>query len=177
MLSRDSYRNDPDRVRSMLDARRSKEDVDLLIEVDSQWRAMTGRLDELRAERKSGSKEIGALYQAGRADEAEGQKVAMAELGEQIKEIEEETRTLESRLTDLELAIPNMLHDSVPIGADEGANRIERTWVIRRPLNLIRLPIGISAQPSASSTSNAPPSSPELASLCCSEPVPSSNAP
>jgi len=112
----------------MLDARHTKTDLDPLLEVDTEWRSMTGRLDDLRAKRKSGSKEIGALYKAGRADEAEGQKAAMAAVGEEIKEIEDRTRELERQLNDLELTIPNLLHDTVPIGSDEGANRVDRIW-------------------------------------------------
>jgi seryl-tRNA synthetase len=128
MLPRELYRNDPDRIRSMLEARRTDADLGLLLEVDTEWRAMTSRLDELRSRRKSGSKEIGALYKAGRADEAEAQKAAMASIGDQIKEIEERTRDLEHRLIDLEMGIPNLMDDSVPIGEDESANRTERTW-------------------------------------------------
>jgi len=128
VLPRDLYRADPDRIRSMLEARHTEADLDRLLEVDGQWRELTARLDELRAQRKAGSKEIGELYRRGCPEEAEGQKAAMATIGDEIKELEQRTRELEQELTDLELTIPNIPHRTVPVGADESANRVERTW-------------------------------------------------
>jgi seryl-tRNA synthetase len=128
VLSRDLYRTHSDRIRSMLRDRHTEADLDLLLEVDAEWRSMVSRLDELRASRKAGSKEIGALFQAGRPEEAEAKKAAMVAIGEQIKEIEAGTRELERRLGELELTIPNLPHESVPIGRDESCNRVERTW-------------------------------------------------
>jgi seryl-tRNA synthetase len=49
-------------------------------------------------------------------------------LGEQIKGLESNAREFEAELTELELQIPNLFDQSVPIGADESANRVERTW-------------------------------------------------
>jgi seryl-tRNA synthetase len=112
----------------MLEARYTEAPLDRLLAVDSDWRAQVARADELRARRKAGSKEVGALYQAGKSEQAEQAKAAMADLGDEIKSIEERCRTLEDELHELELSIPNFFDESVPVGPDETANRVERSW-------------------------------------------------
>jgi seryl-tRNA synthetase len=112
----------------MLEARYTEAPLDRLLAVDVEWRSQVARADELRARRKSGSKEVGALYQAGKSEQAEQAKAAMAALGDEIKSIEELCRNLEDELHELELSIPNLFEDSVPLGPDESANRVERSW-------------------------------------------------
>jgi seryl-tRNA synthetase len=128
MLSRELFRNDPDRVRAMLEARHTEAPLERLLEVDRRWREEVARVDELKARRNVGSKEIGQLFRDGRRDEAEARKAAMAALGEEITQLEDGLRELEDEVLALELTIPNLLDESVPGGADESANRVERTW-------------------------------------------------
>jgi seryl-tRNA synthetase len=128
MLPRELYRTDPERIRAMLASRRTEAPLDRLLEVDREWRSIVVRLDEARAARNTGSKEVGALFREGRKEEGEARRAEMAALGEEISALEERSRALESELEGLELAIPNLIHPSVPEGADEGANRVERSW-------------------------------------------------
>jgi seryl-tRNA synthetase len=128
MLARELFRSDPERVRKMLDARHTKAPLDRLLEVDVAWREVLVRVEELKARRNLGSKEIGSLYRDGRADEANELKAQMSALGEEIKELEAQAKGFEAELCDLELQIPNLFDGSVPVGADESANRIERNW-------------------------------------------------
>ncbi len=128
MLSRDLFRTDPERIRAMLASRRADAPLDRLLEVDREWRSIVVRLDEARAARNTGSKEVGALFREGRKDEGEAKRAAMAALGEEIAALEGRSRELESELEALELSIPNLVHASVPEGADESANRVERSW-------------------------------------------------
>jgi seryl-tRNA synthetase len=128
MLSRDLFRTDPERIRAMLASRRADAPLDRLLEVDREWRSIVVRLDEARAARNTGSKEVGALFREGRKDEGEAKRAAMAALGEEIAALEGRSRELESELEALELSIPNLVHPSVPEGADETANRVERSW-------------------------------------------------
>jgi seryl-tRNA synthetase len=128
MLARELYRNDPERVRTMLAERHTEAPLDRLLEVDTSWREVLVQVEELKARRNVGSKEIGNLYRGGRQDEAEELKAEMSVLGEQIKGLETTAREFEAELTELELQIPNLFDQSVPIGADESANRVERTW-------------------------------------------------
>ena len=128
MLARDLYRNQPDRIREMLSHRDTTAPLDRLLEVDAAWREVLVEVEELKARRNAGSKEIGGLYRDERGAEAEAKKAEMAALGEEIKGLEGRAKELEMELASLELTMPNLLDDSVPLGADEGANRVERTW-------------------------------------------------
>jgi len=128
MLARDLFRTNPDLVRAMLASRHAHAPLDRLLEVDRDWRAAIVELDELRAVRNAGSKEVGALFRDGHRDEGEAKRAEMAAVGERIKDLEERSRTLEEELAALELAIPNLVHESVPVGADERDNRVERIW-------------------------------------------------
>ncbi len=128
MLPRELYRSDPDRVRDALAARRSTAPLERLLEVDRAWREALVELEELKARRNAGSKEVGALMRGGRREDAEAMRAEMGALGERVGRLEERCRGLEQELSQLELTIPNLLLPAVPVGADEGANRVERTW-------------------------------------------------
>ena len=128
MLSRELYRSDPDRVRRMLALRHTDAPLDRLLEVDTEWRNLVVQVEELKAKRNIGSKEIGALFRDGRHDEAEAKKAAMGAIGEEISSVEERTKALEDELAGLELIFPNIPADTVPEGKDESANREERRW-------------------------------------------------
>ena len=88
MLARDLYRNHPERIREMLAQRHTEAPLDRLLEVDHAWREVLVRLEDLKARRNIGSKEIGGLYRDGRQAEAEEKKAAMSALGDEIKDLE-----------------------------------------------------------------------------------------
>jgi len=128
MLPRDLYRSNPDAIHAMLEARHTDAPLERLLEVDQQWRALVVRLEELRAQRNAGSKEVGALFREGRKEEGEAKRTEMGVLGDEIKVLEERSGTLEEELQTLELTIPNVVDGSVPGGTDESDNRVERSW-------------------------------------------------
>jgi len=128
MLARDLFRNDPARVRTMLAERHTEAPLDRMLEVDASWREVLVQVEELKARRNVGSKEIGGLYRDGRQDEADELKVEMSALGEEIKGLETSAKGFEAELSVLELQIPNLFDESVPVGVDENANRVERIW-------------------------------------------------
>jgi len=128
MLARDLFRNDPARVRTMLAERHTDAPLDRMLEVDASWREVLVQVEELKARRNIGSKEIGGLYRDGRQDEAEELKTEMSTLGDEIKSLESRAKGFEAELGQLEFQIPNLFDESVPIGVDEGANRVERIW-------------------------------------------------
>ena len=128
MLARELFRSDPESIRAMLEARRTEAPLDPLLEVDREWRSVVVQLDELRATRNIGSKEVGTLFRDGRRDEGDAKRAEMAAVSDKIKALEERSRVLENELASLELAIPNLFHPTVPDGADESDNRVERSW-------------------------------------------------
>jgi len=96
--------------------------------VDLQWRELLTTLEDLKARRNTGSKEIGLLFRDGKRDEAEARKAEMAGLGDRIKDLEERTSQLEMEVETLELTIPNLLETEVPEGANEDDNKEIRRW-------------------------------------------------
>jgi seryl-tRNA synthetase len=128
MLARELWRNDPERVRAALAARRSDAPLEGLLAVDARWRETQGELEGLKAERNRGSKEVGRLFAAGQREEGERLRAHMAALGERIAAAEQDAARLAEEVGALELSIPNLPHASVPVGADETANRVERRW-------------------------------------------------
>ena len=82
----------------------------------------------MKAERNRGSKEVGRLFAGGRRDEGERLRAELAALGERIAATEREAERLAGEVSGLELVLPNLPHASVPAGADETANRVERSW-------------------------------------------------
>jgi seryl-tRNA synthetase len=128
MLARELWRSDPDRVRAALAARRSDAPLEELLAVDGRWREAQAELESLKAERNRGSKEVGRLFAAGQREEGEALRARMAELGGAIASAEQGATALAAEVGAVEMTIPNLPHASVPEGADESANRVERTW-------------------------------------------------
>jgi len=126
MLARELLRNDPERVRAALLARGG--DPELVARwqaLDEQRRSIIGAVEERKRERNAASQRIGELKRKGEsADEA---IAAVSSLKVEIEAEETKLVAVEDELRALELTLPNLPHESVPVGADESANRVERT--------------------------------------------------
>ena len=94
--------------------------VDKVLEADKKWRTLKGELDELRAERNKLGEEIGKLKKKGENPVDILNRVSI--LSGKIKKQEEELAELEQKRDKLLLEIPNILHETVPQGKDEGEN-------------------------------------------------------
>ncbi|MCS6818041.1 MAG: serine--tRNA ligase [Blastocatellia bacterium] len=96
--------------------------------LDAERREKIARADALRAERNRTSEEIGRLMRAGERERAEALRQHVREIGEAIKHLDAEIARLDAELEALLLSLPNLPHDSVPIGPDETANLEIRRW-------------------------------------------------
>ncbi len=102
--------------------------VDELLELDTRRRALLTEVEQLKAERKAASKEIGALMGQKKLEEAEARKLETKELGDRITQLDKQVHeTIEAQDAIL-LALPNMPHLSVPEGASEDDNPEIRRW-------------------------------------------------
>jgi seryl-tRNA synthetase len=128
MLSREMLRGSPERVRAALAARASDAPLEALLAADQRWRSAQAECEALQAERNRGSKDVGKLFAAGRREEGEALRARMAALGERIGAAEKTAEALAAEVAGLELSIPNLPHASVPVGRDDTANRVERSW-------------------------------------------------
>lgn len=96
--------------------------VDKVIILDKEARASQQEADELRAERKRLSKQIGALMGQGKKEEAEAVKAEVNAQGDRLAELEEKEKTLQKEILDIMMVIPNIIDPSVPIGRDDSEN-------------------------------------------------------
>ncbi len=128
MLDRDLIRRHPDLIRAGAARKGLDAPVEAFLRVDAEWRARKAELEAKQAELNAVSKSIGALMGQKKIDEANEAKQAAKLLSEAIPELTEKARELETELEALELAFPNMPHESVPDGPDESANVTVREW-------------------------------------------------
>lgn len=104
------------------------ETLDRFASLDEQRRAKITEADRLKAERNRLSQEIGRLMRAGEREKAEVIKAQAKDLPERIKRLDAEIADLRAQLDELLASLPNLPHESVPIGPDETANREIRRW-------------------------------------------------
>jgi seryl-tRNA synthetase len=100
--------------------------------LDVERRTLIRERDDLNAASNRISREVGALMRDGRRDEAEGLKAESRVLTEKNKGIEARLDELESDFRAILVNIPNLPHDSVPIGDDESGNLEVRRWGMPR---------------------------------------------
>lgn len=123
MLSRQFLREHTEEVREALDVRGTDDvDLDAVLEIDTEWRELKNRGDELRHERNEVSDRIGELKQAGEDAKADEAIERSTELKAEIGDIEERADDLETRLNEALLEIPQIPHENVPVGDDESDN-------------------------------------------------------
>ena len=101
--------------------------VDEVLDLDKQFRETKMTCDDLRNQRKTISKKIGALMGQGKKDEAESVKQEVAAIGAKLDELEKQETELEAEIRKRMLVIPNIIDESVPIGKDDSENvEVER---------------------------------------------------
>lgn len=129
MIDLDLLRDDPDRVRASMEAKRIGDPsaVDAALDADRRRREAVTELDGLRQRQGELGREIGPLMKAGKRDEAASLLEASNAVKAQVKELEDSVRDLDAALRDAMLAIPNPIHASVPVGGED-ANRVEMEW-------------------------------------------------
>ncbi len=125
MLDMNFIRNNPDVVKENIKKKFQDQKlplVDELLELDKQYRAIKTQDDELRGKRNSISKQIGALMGQGKKEEAEKIKSEVTQIGEQIEANETKEEELAAQIKKIQMTIPNIIDDDVPIGKDDSEN-------------------------------------------------------
>jgi seryl-tRNA synthetase len=128
MLDIRLIREKPDFVRERLATRGGGDEakIDDVLRVDAERRQTETALQQLNADRKRLSKEIGGRKSRGEPTEDLEQRVRG--FGEQIADLNARATAAEGEQNDLLLRIANLPHESVPIGKDAAANRVVRAW-------------------------------------------------
>ena len=133
MLDINLLRKDLDSVVARLNLRKSPQtflNVDAFKALEAERKTIQTRTEELQSKRNTLSKQIGQLKAKGAAGQAEVEAV-MAQTGDIKAELEPSTvrlDALQNELLALLQAVPNLPHDSVPVGKGEADNVVVRTW-------------------------------------------------
>lgn len=101
-------------------------DVDQVIALDQQQRALASERDELRRRIKDLSKQVGLLNRDGRADDAAEAQAESRSLGEREHDLAATSTELAAQIRDLLLVIPNTPHADAPDGASDADNPVVR---------------------------------------------------
>lgn len=96
--------------------------VDQVIELDKELREAKTRVEYLRSQRNTISKQIGAFMAQGKKDEAEAAKKQVAEMADEMAALDVKEQELSAEVRKIMLVIPNIIDDSVPIGKDDSEN-------------------------------------------------------
>ncbi len=96
--------------------------VDKVIELDKKSRETILNGDTLRAKRNSLSEQIGSLMREGKKEDAENIKLEVKKINDELVEVEKSEETLKEEINNIMMKIPNIMHESVPIGKDDSEN-------------------------------------------------------
>ena len=104
--------------------------VDNFASIDKQRLALLSEVEGLKAKRNNVSDQIAELKKgnAEQKSQADPLIVEMRQTSQKIKEMDGELNTIEESLSQIVMAIPNLCHDSVPVGQDDSDNMLMRTW-------------------------------------------------
>ena len=126
MLAREYLREHADDYRVALKNRNAKVDLERFVELDAERRRTIATVETLKNQRNVASQEIATLKKS--KQDASTQIEAMKRVGDEIKNLDTRLADIEEQLRTIELGLPNVPHASVPVGVDESANRVERSW-------------------------------------------------
>lgn len=118
-------REQPELVRHGIARLHADAPIDEILELDATRRDLLGKVEDLKATRNAGSKEVSRLEPGPERDERIS---AMRALGDEIQKLDTEVAAVDEKLNALLLEVPNLPDPSVPDGADETGNVVTRTW-------------------------------------------------
>lgn len=113
-------REQPDRVQQNCIKKNDGSDIQRVVTLDVRRREIIQLVEDLKSTRNTVSQEVAALKKSG--GDASALISAMREVGDEITTLDEELRLVEEQIEAIMLRIPNMAHESVPVGADASAN-------------------------------------------------------
>src|SRR3989441_6764888 len=129
MLDLNYVRENLEAVRAALAARGMPTTaLDDFAQADAERRRVIAESDALNAERNTASRVIGGLMKEGRREEAEVQRKQVGDLKDRIARLDQKREQAETRMRELLSTLPNIPHESVPVGRDESANVEVRRW-------------------------------------------------
>ena len=126
MLDPKIIRDKPELIKQMLKDRAVEFDFEKMLELNKTRKEMMMQSDELKQKRNQMSVKIGSEKKAG--NDASELLREMGEISKKLDDLESLRKTIDENYHNLSFSIPNLVHDSVPKGADESFNKQVRTW-------------------------------------------------
>ncbi len=126
MLPIEIIRNNPSAVEKQLASKGETVDMSEVLKIDTLYRKQLGEANDLRALRNTVSDEIAQAKREG--IDSNDAIQSMRKVSQQIKELEEKTQASKLELDRHLLSLPNLPHESVPIGTNEKDNPLVREW-------------------------------------------------
>ena len=126
MLDPKIIRDKPELIKQMLKDRAVEFDFEKMLELNNTRKEMMMQSDELKQKRNQMSVKIGSEKKAG--NDASELLREMGEISKKLDDLESLRKTVDENYHNLSFSIPNLVHDSVPKGADESFNKQVRTW-------------------------------------------------
>ena len=126
MLDLKFVQKDTDALAEALRKRNSKLDVNEFRALDDRRRALTQEVEQLKAERNAVGPEIAKRKRA--KEDASDLLARMSEVAERVKILDVELAEIEAKENEWLTAVPNVTHESVPVGASEDDNPVLRYW-------------------------------------------------
>ena len=126
MLDPKIIRDKPELIKQMLKDRAVEFDFEKMLELNKTRKEMMMQSDELKQKRNQMSVKIGNEKKAG--NDASELLKEMGDISKKLDELESDRKTVDEKYHNLSFSIPNLIHDSVPKGADESFNKEVRTW-------------------------------------------------
>jgi seryl-tRNA synthetase len=121
MLPLELIRKDPERVKRAAQLKGEPAPIDEILELDEKWRGHVHRAETIKAEQNRLSKEF--------AQNRDPQlKERLREMADRAKAELAEAEAVKRELDDLLLRVPNLFHESVPVGKSEADNVVFREW-------------------------------------------------
>ena len=129
MLDIKLIREHPEVVRANLEKRGAVEKLkmlDDLIEYDKKWRRLLTEVNKLRHKRKVITAEIASLKKKGK--DVSKKLEEARKIPEKIEKSEKQVKKYKEKVSRILLGLPNILHESVPVGKDESENVVVKGW-------------------------------------------------
>ena len=126
MLDPKLIKEKPEIIRNMLKSRAVEFDLEGLIESDQKRREFIIKTDELRKKKNQVAITISEKKKAG--DDASTILIEMKNISNELTKLESEQVDIEKKYLKLASTIPNLIHDSVPVGIDDSSNKEVKKW-------------------------------------------------
>lgn len=138
MLDIKFIRTNVDKVKKAIELKNDYANIDQLLEIDAGKRKILTEVEELKHRRNKVSEDIGRMKKQNQ--DAAKLIAEMKSVADRIKDLDETVKSLDQQIFDILIRIPNIPHDTVPVGKDESANIEIKRWGELPPKDFKALP-------------------------------------